>query len=462
MQSWCSLFVVWHLVQQGRCVVYEVAEQNSVYIIPPSGGVRREFGPATAVVPELRDDTTAVHVFYAGTQTDRRPIPSLASVIVFSSVNCKLDNYTLRRIAPIPYRYCIPSYTEAELLQISATFGVPESVVNRRCSEVGPSIGYVLKYPYDKVMQLTFQLARRLAPNTTLLGDYLAAPEKTAGDALWATAPLLTASVDEGRFTEPLNAYLFNNADWHIASPELCRIFSGQGKPGLSQALLSKEQADAEREWTIVAVWSFIVAEFRRDLHQHRSAAADLPAFLIGEALTGGSFLYGRPLVEDGQLHPLNALVSHRPLQLVAGRSTTLDAALQECAGRHDALFSFARTLPSVDYAALDFRLLYHITGAPTQPDDLNTMRTICRHVKHRYPTNPAVTLVFVVPRAVIRTTAGEDETPTGALRAWCRTQAFEFEEECTAGGALRRVRVQRRYVALPVEVQADLRKLTQ
>jgi hypothetical protein len=122
------------MLWKGRTVVYEIVEEDTVFIITSDGVVRR--GEGAAKIPYLNDENT-VHIFDAkATETGaREPAMSDAFLVEFSSENSASFEQTSRR--PAVVRYCIPSYTLEELLTVHEYFGVSEDEVRARVAQIG-------------------------------------------------------------------------------------------------------------------------------------------------------------------------------------------------------------------------------------------------------------------------------------------------------------------------------------
>lgn len=227
-QTWCSLLIVWQLVYQQKTVVYELCEQGVVLVIPADGPIRilNAVAATCGSVPELNERET-VHVFDGKASACHEPYASEAFLIVTTSRNCR--NYVQTSRRPDIYFYCIPSYDEDELLRQCARFQVEPEEVRRRCSEIGPSIRYILTNNYETSKVGVMDVARRITAEQmdVYIDDVnmFGASGKTD-----IAACLLVVVVEEDLFEDPDDAYLAKNVLWQFASKFLCRLVMDKAK----------------------------------------------------------------------------------------------------------------------------------------------------------------------------------------------------------------------------------------
>lgn len=452
LQTWCSLFIVWHLLAQGRTVVYEICQQGIVYVIRSDGSMRCCDGAATmASIPELGDSTT-VHVFDAKAKAGREPVESSAFLVEFTSRNSQNYAQTARR--PGMLKYCIPSYTRAELLRYCGLFGVPPEVVQQRCMEIGPSIRYVLVNDYEECKAHTEAVARRVTADQ--MDQYIGDSQKLSGDSEDISACLVIAKVNEGLYVNPNDAYKESNVLWEFASKSLAKI--------VLESASNRSEA---------FVKNFITVVNRRGLTKMKGVAGNYLELIVGPFLCGGTFTKCRMLAHTGRNlnQPLQKLEPWTlPLQEVESSIVDVSAALAECTAT-DTLYSFCKSMEAFDFSAQNFTYIFQITNSSAHSVHLSAVRAVCNHVREKQGADATVRLVFVVPEVLVSTAPGG---------SWQYTQSYVFDVEEKAvepdntiskkgnkvkkkKAEVQRLRqVQRKYLDLPAEVQNELRNLEQ
>ena len=401
---------MWPLLSQGKFVVYEVAELKVFYVIRPTGTVSIMSGFANlANVPELGEPGT-VHVYDAKANANDEPAASRAFLVEFSSCNQRSFAQTLRR--PRMLHCCIPSYDLDELLFVCDVFDVSADEVRRRVKEIGPSIRYILINDYAISKQRTFHLACSVKPEQ--LDRYIDDSIGVMGTVDDISACLLKVLVDESRFPDPLDAYLEYNVEWHFASQELCKT------------CLAKAETSAKN-----FVRNFITAVDRSGVARLKGLAGNFLELIVDEFLLVGSFQSARRLVDDDSVSATLAglrLLNMGEISLQPGEAMNAEEAVGAFTNAA-VLYSFCKTFAAVDFMALDFRVLFQITVSPSHPVQLEAIRTFCRYVKNKYPADPTVKLVFVVPEGIV---------PVVTTGNWRSTQSFVYviEEELAPGGS--------------------------
>lgn len=416
----------------GRCVVYEVAESALVYVIKPTGEMLRFEGAASEAKVQALDDKETIHIYCAKATAQRQPAVSAAFLLVFSA-RSRASYAQIARLPAVEH-YCIPSYELGELLQVCAHFSVTPDEVRARVMEIGPSLRYVLVNDYAASRTHTLNMAQQVRPEQ--LEAYMRDYHSVTGVQDDISASLLQIKIDESLFEEdPRLAYEEDNVIWEFASEKI------------RDAVLENARTQAKD-----FVRNFITEVNRRGMTQRKGVAGNFLEDVVGEFLLSGNFPKARRLT-DG---PLQCLVLE-PLLLWNGALTlersakTIDIlqALRTCNGP-TALYYLCKTFVAVDYAALDFRVLFHITVSGSHGVQLEALRTICRYVKNKYPANPTVKLVFVVPEEVV--------SFAGPAGYWCGAQPFEHDtERVDQNGVRTRRKAIAKFDKLPAEAREDL-----
>jgi hypothetical protein len=438
-QSWCALFLVWHMLWKGRTVVYEIVEEDAVFIITSDGVVRR--GEGAAKIPYLNDENT-VHIFDAkATETGaREPAMSDAFLVEFSSENSASFEQTSRR--PAVVRYCIPSYTLGELLTVHEYFGVSEDEVRARVAQIGPSIRYVLVNDYAETFPATMDKAKNV---TTAQFQRFLSPDASASlSEKDVSAGLLIVQVNEDDYPEePWQAYKRFNASWSSASRNICQIVY---KNTCTKAQKFVRQFITEVNTPI-------------GLTRLKGVAGNFLVLMVEDFLTAREF-QARRLCDDvpGPLPllphcfwPEWLTVPENKLVLRAGEGLSIQRAL-EMNRDPRSLSSFCKNLTGVDYLACDGLLAFQVTTSLTHPVSFDALSAICAHAREHYP-GQTVKLIFVVPDELI------SRAGTGP---WRMTQSLHATTQVDADGTTRKVGRYSKFDKLDAEQKAMLANLEQ
>lgn len=429
------------MLRKGRTVVYEVVEEDAIFILTPDGAVRR--GEGAAKISYMIDKNT-VHIFDAkATKAGaREPVMSNAFLVEFSSENSASFEQTSRR--PAVVRYCIPSYSLEELLTVKEYFGVSEDEVRERVAQIGPSIRYVLVNDYAETLPATMDKAKNVT--TAQFEHFLSTDAPASSSEKDVSAGLLIVHVNEDEYPEePWQAYRRYNASWSFASRNICQI--------VYKNTCTKAQQFVRQFITEVNT--------QTGLMRLKGVAGNFLELMVDNFLTAREFQARR--LCDNVPGPLPLLshcfwpewltVPENKLVLRAGEGLSIQRAL---AMNRDpqCLYSFCKNLAGVDYLACDGLLAFQVTTSTTHSVSFDALSAICAHAREHYP-GETVKLVFVVPDELI------SRAGTGP---WRMTQSLQVTTRVDVDGTGRMRKVGRycKFDKLDAEQKAMLANLEQ
>ncbi len=128
-------------------MVYEIAEKRISYLVRPNQQVLDYSVDVNEVVIRELANRDTIHLYDAKANSSKEPAIAFAFRIITSSRNSKNFEQNVR--SGKMYKYCIPSYTVEELVEVCDQYGVSPEETRRRCDEIGPSIRHILVQDYE-------------------------------------------------------------------------------------------------------------------------------------------------------------------------------------------------------------------------------------------------------------------------------------------------------------------------